>query len=115
MKTVQDLFSFGQANFAAFAESGRIFAAGLQDLSQQAVAVTQARVASGIVHLQSLNGITSVERIVELQARALRDTLQTGLTEAGRLAETALKMAEQSATPITARADAAMQVFARTA
>jgi hypothetical protein len=115
MKTMQDLVSFSQANFAAFTESSRIFAAGVQDLSKRAVAVGQAQLASSLAHMQSFSGVTSVERVVELQTRALRETLQTGLSETGRLAEAAIKLAEQAATPMTARADAALQVFSRAA
>jgi len=115
MKTMQDLVSFSQANFAAFTESSRILAAGVQDLSKRAVAVSQAQLASSLAHMQSLSGVTSVERVVELQTRALRETLQTGLTETGRLAEAAIKLAEQAATPVTARAEAALQVFSRAA
>jgi hypothetical protein len=115
MKTIQDLMSFSQANFAALAESSRIFTAGMQDLSQRAVALSQAQLAGSLEHLKSLSGVTSVERVVELQTRAMRESLQTSLTETARLAEAALKLAEQSATPIASRAEAALQVFARAA
>jgi hypothetical protein len=115
MKTVQDLVSFNQANLAAFAESTRILAAGVQDLSQRAMALGQAQLAGSLAHWKSLSGVTSVEHVVELQTRALRETLQTNLTEAARLAEAALKLAEQTATPITTRAEAALQVFAKAA
>jgi len=115
MKTVQDLMSFSQANLAAFAESSRIFTTGFQDLSQRALALGQAQFAGTVAHFQSLSGVTSVERVVALQTQALRETLQTSLTETGRLAEAALKLAEQTATPITARAEAAIQVFSRAA
>jgi hypothetical protein len=115
MKTVQDLMSFNQANLAAFAESTRIFTAGFQDLSQRTFAVGQAQFAGTLAHLQSLSGVTSVERVVALQTKAIRETLQTSLTETGRLADAALKLAEQTTTPITARAEAAMQVFSRAA
>jgi hypothetical protein len=115
MKTVQDLVAFSQANIAALADSGRILAAGVQELSQHAVTASQAQFTSGMAHLQSLSGVTSIERVLELQSRALRASVETGIAETGRLAEATFKLVERAAAPITLRAEAAMQVFSTAA
>jgi phasin family protein len=115
MKTVQDFVSFNQANFEAFTSASRILATGLQDLSKQAYAASQAQIAGSLAHLKSLSGVTSVERVVELQTKAVRSTVESSLAETGRLAEAAIKLAEDVAAPITTRADVALQVFSRAA
>ncbi len=115
MKTVQDFVAFNQANLNAMVDAARIFATGLQDLSKQALATGQAQYAGGIEHLTSLAGVTSVERVIALQTKAVRSTVEASLAGTSRLAEAAIKLAEDVAAPITTRADAAMQVFSRAA
>jgi phasin family protein len=115
MKTVQDFVSFSQANLTAWVDASRIFANGFQDLSKQMLAVSQAQFADGVAHLKSLSGVTSVEKVIALQTQAVRATVEARLADTSRIAEAAIKLAEEVAAPLTTRADAAMQVFARAA
>lgn len=111
MKTTEELVAFGQGNVEAFVKAGQIFAAGLQDLSRQVAANTQATVEETVSTARALSGVKSVKEAVDLQTGFARSLLEKTIAETGKLTDASLKLTEQSIAPITARVTLAVEKF----
>lgn len=113
IRTAEELVSFGQGNFEAVVKSGQIFAAGMQDLSQQMAAHAQAALNDTFSTFKALTGVRSFKDAVELQSGLARSAMEKTLSETGRLTEASMKLAEQSFAPIAARVTLTAEKFAK--
>jgi phasin family protein len=113
IRTAEEMVSFGQGNLEAMVKSGQIFAAGMQDLSQQMAAHAQAALNDTFSTFKALTGVRSFKEAVELQTGLARATVEKTLSETGRLTEASLKLAEQSFAPIAARVTLTVEKFAK--
>jgi phasin family protein len=113
MKTAEDLVSFGQGNYEAFAKAGQIWAAGVQDLSKQVAATAQAQMDQTVATFKALAGVKSFKEAVDLQSTLARTTVEKAVSETGKLTDASLKLAEQAFAPITARVTLAVEKFGR--
>jgi len=113
MKTTEELFAFGQGNLDAFMKSSQIWAAGMQDLSKQAAATTQANFDEAVSVFKTMSTVKSPKDAMDLQADLGRKSLEKAVAETGRLTDASLKLAEQAMAPITARVTLASEKFAK--
>ena len=113
IRTAEELVSFGQGNFEAVVKSGQIFAAGMQDLSQQMAAHAQAALNDTFSTFKALTGVRSFKEAVELQSGLARSAMEKTLSETGRMTEASMKLAEQSFAPIAARVTLTVEKFAK--
>lgn len=113
IRTAEELVSFGQGNLEAMVKSGQIFAAGMQDLSQQMAANAQAALNDTFSTFKALTGVRSFKDAVELQTGLARSAMEKTLSETGRLTEASMKLAEQSFAPIAARVTLTVEKFAK--
>jgi phasin family protein len=113
IRTAEELVSFGQGNLEAVVKSGQIFAAGMQDLSQQFAAHAQAALNDTFSTFKALTGVRSFKEAVELQTGFARATVEKNLSETSRMTEASLKLAEQSLAPIAARVTLTVEKFAK--
>ena len=113
MKTAEDLVSFGQGNFEAFAKAGQIWATGVQDLGKQMAATAQAQMDQTVATFKALAGVKSFKEAVDLQSSLARATVEKAVAETGKLTDASLKLAEQTMAPLTARVTLAVEKFGR--
>ena len=113
IRTAEELVSFGQGNFEAVVKSGQIFAAGMQDLSQQMAANAQAALNETFSTFKALTGVRSFKEAVDLQTGLARSTVEKTLADTGRFTEASIKLAEQSFAPIAARVSLTVEKFAK--
>jgi phasin family protein len=113
MKTTEDLVSFGQGNFEAFAKAGQIWATGMQDLGKQVAATAQAQVDQTVATFKALAGVKSFKEAVDLQTSLARSSVEKAVAETGKLTDASLKLAEQTFAPLTARVTLAVEKFGR--
>lgn len=113
IRTAEEFVSFGQGNFEAVVKSGQIFAAGMQDLSQQMAAHAQAALNDTFSTFKALTGVRSFKEAVELQSGLARSAMEKTLSETGRMTEASMKLAEQSFAPIAARVTLTVEKFAK--
>ncbi len=113
MKTAEEFVSFGQGNLEAFAKSGQIWAAGLQDLGKHVAATTQAQMEHTVATMKALAGVKSLKEAIDLQSNLARASVEKAMTETGKFTDASLKLAEQTMAPITARVTLAMEKFGR--
>jgi len=115
MKTAEELMAFNQGNFEAVVKSGKIWSAGVQDLTQQVVASAQASFDETLATCRALAAVKSLREAVDLQTSLARTAVEKALSEAGRITDASVKLTEQTFAPITARFALAMEKFAKTA
>jgi phasin family protein len=111
MKTAEQLTQFHQGNLEAVVKSGQIWAAGLQDLSKHVASNAQATMEETMSTFRAMSGVKSLKEAFELQSSFARAAMEKALAESTKLTETGLKLAEQAYAPITARVNAAVDVF----
>ncbi len=115
MKSAEDMVSFGQGNVEAFVKSGQIWAAGMQTLSKSFAATAQAQMDAAVSTMKALAGVKSLKDAVELQTSLARSSVETVMSETGKLTDASLKLAEETIAPITARVTLAVEKFGRAA
>lgn len=111
MKTAEQLAQFGQGNVEAFVKSSQILATGWQDLSKLLAANARASFEETVAQFKALTSVKSVKEAFELQTSYARTSMEKAVSESGKVTEQSLKVAEQAFAPITARVNAAVEVF----
>jgi phasin family protein len=115
VKTVEDIFAFGQGNVQAFVKSSQIWTAGVQDLSKAVAATAQAQLDHTFATVKALAAIKSVKEVVELQTNLARASVEKAVAETGKLTDASVKLAEQAWAPINERVTLAVEKFGRAA
>jgi len=115
MKTAEEFMSFGQGNVEAVLKSGQIWAEGVQEFGKTFAATAQAQLEQTMNTWKALAGVKSLKEAMELQTNLARNSVETVVTESGKLTDASMKLAEQALAPITARVTLAVEKFGRTA
>jgi phasin family protein len=113
MRTSEGMTSFSQGNIEAIMQSGRVWSAGVQALSQSMAASAQARFDHAMATWKALSGVKSVREVLDLQTGLARKSFETALADTGKLTEASLKLTEQTMAPLTARLTVAMDKFSQ--
>jgi phasin family protein len=111
MKTAEQMAQFHQGNLEAVVKSGQIWATGLQDLSKHVATNAQTAMEETLSTFRALTSVKSLKEAFELQTSFARASMEKAMAESSKLTETSLKLAEQAYAPITARVNAAVEVF----
>ena len=115
IKATEDLVAFGQGNLEAFVKAGQIWAAGVQELSRTVAATAQAQLDETLATVKALAGVKSLKEAVDLQTTLARASAEKVATEASKLTDASLKLAEQTLAPLTARVNLAVEKFSHAA
>lgn len=112
-RAAEEAAEFGRGNVEAVAKAAQAYVAGVQDLSRQTMALFQGLNEQAIEGAKALSGVKSLKEAAEIQAGLARTALEKTFSEAAKLQETALKVAEQSFAPLSARVTLAVEKLAR--
>jgi phasin family protein len=115
MKTAEEFMSFGQGNVEAVLKSGQIWAEGVQAFGKTFAATAQAQLDQTMNTWKALAGVKSLKEAIDLQSNLARGAVETAVTEASKLTDASMKLAEQALAPITARVTLAVEKFGRAA
>jgi phasin family protein len=115
IKATEDLVAFGQGNLEAFVKASQIWAAGVQELSRTVAATAQAQLDETLATVKALAGVKSLKEAVDLQTTLARASAEKVATEASKLTDASLKLAEQTWAPLTARVNLAVEKFSHAA
>ena len=110
-----DFAAIGKENLEAFTASGKIWAAGVQDLTQQFAATAKASVEESVATFKALTAVKSVKEAIDLQSSYSKAAVAKALAEFSKLTEASIKLTEQALAPITARMAAAVEAFSKAA
>jgi phasin family protein len=115
MKSTEDFVAFGKGNLEAFTAASKIWAAGVQELTQQVAATAKASIEESVETFKALSSVKSVKEAIELQSAYSKTAVAKALAESTKLTEASMKLTEQALAPITARVSVAMQAFSKAA
>jgi phasin family protein len=110
----EDLVAFGKDNLEAITTSGKIWVAGVQDLTKQFAATAKASMEESVATMKALASVRSFDEAVKLQA-VYGQAVTKALTESNRLTDASLKLTEQALAPLTARVAAAVGAMSKAA
>jgi phasin family protein len=112
-KAAEEAAAFGRGNMEAFAKSAQAYASGVQDLSRQTMAMVQGLTDQALEGAKALSGVRSLKEAAEIQAGLARSAFERAVSDSTKLQETALKVAEQSFAPLSARMTLAVEKMGR--
>jgi len=109
MKVAEDAVEFSRGNLEAVTKASQAYVTGVQDLSRQTLAMYQAMSEQAIEGLKTLSTAKSLKEAADFQASFAKASFERAMNDGAKLQETALKLAETSLEPITARMTVAME------
>ena len=112
-KAAEEAAEFGRGNIEAMTKSAQLMAVGFQDLGKQVFAVTQALTDHAMESAKALAGVKSLKEAADIQAAFAKASMERSMTEAAKLQEASMKLAEQAYAPITARMTLAAEKFGK--
>ncbi len=112
-KAAEEAAAFGRGNVEAVAKSAQVYVSGVQDLSRQAAAMVQGLTDHALEGAKALSGARSLKEAAGIQANLVRAAFERTISDTTKLQETALKVAEQSFAPLSARLTLAVEKMSR--
>jgi len=103
VKGYEDVVQFGRDNVEAVVKSGTIVAKGLQDLSKDLFTLAQTSVEEGVAASKALATVKSLQELIDIQQSLAKSNFDKFVSEASRIGELQVKLAEEALAPITAR------------
>jgi phasin family protein len=110
-----DFAAIGKENLDAFTASGKIWAAGVQDLTKQFAATAKASLEESVATFKAFSAVKSVREAIDLQSTYSKAAVAKALAESTKITEASIKLTEQALAPITARMAAAVGAFSTAA
>lgn len=112
-KAAEEAAAFGRGNVEALAKATQAYVSGVQELSRQSMALVQGLTEHTLESAKALSGVRNLKEAVEIQAGLARTAFERTITESTKLHEAALKLAEQSFAPLSARMTLAVEKMSR--
>ena len=106
-----ELAAFNKGNVDAFVAAGTAAAKGFEALSQELIAYNQKTVEASVATAKALLGCKTVHELVELQSDLARKGMDEWLAEGTKLSELTVKVANETAEPLSSRLTEAVDRF----
>ena len=113
MKAAEEAAEFSRGNLEAMSKATQLYVAGVQDLGKQTMALVQGLADHNVAGAKALGAVKSLKEAAEIQATYTRAALEKSFSETAKLQEAAMKLAETSFAPISARMTLAVEKFAK--
>jgi phasin family protein len=113
MKAAEQATEFTRGNFEAMTKATQLYVAGVQDLGKQTMAMLQGLADHSVAGAKALGTVKSLKEAAEIQATFTRAAVEKSLAEGAKLQEAALKLAETSFAPLSARMTLAVETFGK--
>jgi len=110
-----EVTAFQKGNFEALVESGKVLAAGVQDLGRTAVEDAKAAAETVTADVKALAAVKSPTELFQLQGEIARRNLDTLVARTSKNAEVMMKLANDMFAPLSSRASVAMERFNKAA
>jgi phasin family protein len=112
-KAAEEAAEFSRGNLEAVAKATQVYVAGVQDLGKQTLALVQGLADHTVAGAKALTTVKSLKEAADIQATYARAALEKSFSETAKLQEAALKLAEASFAPISARMTLAVEKFSK--
>lgn len=110
-----DVTAFHKGNFDAVVESGKILAAGMQDLGRTVVEDAKSTAETVTADVKAIAAVKSPAELFQLQGEIARRNLDTLVARTSKNAEVMMKLANDIFAPISTRASIAMERLTKAA
>lgn len=112
-KAAEEAAEFGRGNIEALTKATQTLTSGMQDLSKQYFAMSQALGEHVMESAKALSCVKSLKEAADIQAAFTKASMERTMSEATKLQEAAYRLAEQAGAPLTARMTLAVEKFAK--
>ena len=112
-KVAEEAAEFGRGNVEALTKATQVYVAGVQDLGRQTFALMQGLTDHALEGAKALSAVKSLQEAAQIQTNYTRSAIEKSVAESAKLGESALKLAEQSFAPLSARVTLAVEKFSR--
>jgi len=112
-KAAEEAAEFGRGNAEAVAKATQLYVAGVQDLGKQTLAMLQGLSDHAVESAKAFSGVKSLKEAADLQANYARAAMEKTFSDSAKLQESALKLAETSFAPLTARMTLAVEKMSK--
>lgn len=109
MKAAEEAAEFSRGNLEAITKASQLYVTGVQDLSRQTMAMFQAFSEQAIEGVKALSAMKSLKDAADFQASFTKTAFERAVNDSTKLSEAAMKLAETSIQPISARMTLAME------
>lgn len=110
-----DVAAFHKGNFDALVESGKVLAAGVQDMGRTVVEDAKSAAETVTSDVKAIAAVKSPTELFQLQGEIARRNLDTLVARTSKNAEVVMKLANDMFAPISTRASVAMERLTKAA
>jgi phasin family protein len=114
-ETLTEATEFAKGNVEALVESGKIYAAGVQDLGKSYVEEAKSAYETLTGDLKEIAAIKSPTELFQLQGKILRRNFDALVATSSKNTEAAMKLANDAFAPLTGRVNLAAEKLAKVA
>jgi phasin family protein len=115
INSTKDFVALGNENLEALTASSKIWAAGIQDLTQQIAATAKASLEETVATVKALGAVKTPQEAIELQSTYYKTQVAKALAETTKLTDATFKLTEKALAPLTARVAVAVEGFSKAA
>ncbi|MEM6944239.1 MAG: phasin family protein [Pseudomonadota bacterium] len=110
-KSMEDVAGYGQQNFDAIVESGRVAAKAVEGINAEIMALSKKSYEDGLAAAKEMTSAKSVTEYFEKQTAYTKASIDTMVDAANRMADLFSTAAKDAAAPITERVNASTELF----
>lgn len=110
-----EMTDFTRGNAEALAESGRVWAAGMQDIGRTALEETRATTETLTESMKRVAAAKSPTELMQVQSELAQRNMDAFITQASRNTETMLKLVNDAFAPVSSRMSLAAEKFSKAA
>lgn len=114
-KQISDFAAFNTANLEAVTASGKIWAAGVTDLTHQVAGSAKSSFEHSVATFKVLTGVKSVNEAIAIQGSYGKAAFASAVAASKDLTEASVKLTEQAMAPLTARLAVAVESLSKAA
>lgn len=112
-KAAEEAAEFGRGNLEAMTRATQTLTSGMQELSKQYFAMSQALGEHAMESAKALSGVKSLKEAADIQAAFAKASMERTMSETAKLQEAAYRLAEQAGAPLAARMTLAVEKFSK--
>lgn len=104
-----EMAGFHKENVDAMLASSTVFAKGMENLTKAVMAYSQAQVEQSMAAAKAMAGVKTLRELVDLQTEFARTSFDAMISEATKVSEMSVKVANEAIEPISARVNATVE------
>ena len=112
-KNYDQAATFGKENVDALVESGNIAAKGFEAFNTQFMDFAKTAMADNMAAFNKLMAVKTPQEAVEMQSEMAKSSFETMVAKTTEMSEMTTKLANDTIAPVSARANVAMETFAK--